>query len=333
MKHFFLAVVLAVAANGTAAEDVTLDTFVRAETDSYFRGNMAAFGIGVGELQHIRKPITPSNQTVIRQNQDTLYSGIVLDLSEPVKITLADTGGRYQSMHVINQDHYMYVESEAGTYELTEENVGTRFAIVNFRTFADPSDAADISAANSAQDEIKVVGGGVGPFDAPEWNQEDLAKARQALSTLSEFGFSTLYAFGREEEVKPVDYLVGAAAGWGGLPAYGALYEIQSVTANDGTTPHSLTVKDVPVDAFWSVTVYTAEGYLGDNDLNVNSFNNVGAEKNADGSVTINFGGCEDGRMNCIPTTAGWSYTARLYEPREEILSGAWKFPVPMPTQ
>lgn len=199
------------------AEPVTIDNFARAETDTYMRANMAAVGAEVGELSNLRSTVTPDNQTVIRQNQDTLYSGIVLDLTEPATITLPEIGGRYQSMHVINQDHYMYVMSKPGDYELTQEEVGTRFAIVNFRTFVDPADPDDVAAA---QDGITVEGGGDGPFEAPDWNQDDLTTARQALSTLSELGFNSLYAYGRQNEVKPVDFLVGTAASWGGLPAY-----------------------------------------------------------------------------------------------------------------
>ncbi len=79
-----------------AAEDVDVHNFARAETDTYFRGQMAAFGADIGRLIHIREPISPDNQTVIRQNQDTVYSGVILDLSKPVTITLPDTGERYQ---------------------------------------------------------------------------------------------------------------------------------------------------------------------------------------------------------------------------------------------
>jgi len=96
---------------------------------------MQAFGVEVGQFAHLRQPTTPDNQPVIRMNQDTLYSGAVLDLSRPVKITLPEVGGRYMSMHVVNQDHYMLVESEPGTYELTQDSVGTRFALVTVRTF------------------------------------------------------------------------------------------------------------------------------------------------------------------------------------------------------
>jgi hypothetical protein len=67
------------------------------------------------------------------------------------------------------------------------------------------------------QDAIELSGGG-GPFEAPEWSTDDLAVARKALSDIAVLGFDASYAFGRKEEVRPVDHLVGAAAGWGGLP-------------------------------------------------------------------------------------------------------------------
>jgi hypothetical protein len=38
-------------------------------------------------------------------NRDVLYSRVVFDLSKPATITMPETNGRYQSMHVINQDH------------------------------------------------------------------------------------------------------------------------------------------------------------------------------------------------------------------------------------
>jgi hypothetical protein len=68
-------------------------------------------------------------------------------------------------------------------------------------------------------------------------------------------------------------------------------------------------VKDVPVDAFWSVTVYNAEGYFQPNEYNAYSFNNITATKSADGSVTIQFGGCDGKIPNYLPITPRWNYT------------------------
>ena len=333
MERILPGIMLMLVSGYAIAQNVTIHNFARAETETYFFRNTTAFGAKVGDLKHIREPVTAQNSTVIRQNQDTLYSGILIDLSRPVEITLPATEGRYMSMHVINQDHYMFVESKPGTYRLTQEDVGSRFAMANFRTFVNSRDPDDIMKAHQAQDGIVVEGGGKGPFTAPNWDQDALALARKALSDLATLGFDTRYAFGRKEEVRPVDFLVGVAAGWGGLPASEAMYIVASVAENDGAIAHAVTVKDVPVDAFWSFTVYDADGYFEANDLGINSYNNVTAKPDDDGSITIHFGSCDDQRINCIPITKGWNYVVRMYQPREEILNGSWVFPTPLPIQ
>lgn len=94
---------------------------------------------------------------------------------------------------------------------------------------------------------------------------------------------------------------------------------------------YRLNVKDVPVDAFWSVSVYNAQGYFEKNAANAYSLNNLTAKKSSDGSITIQFGGCDNSASNCLPTVAGWNYTVRLYRPRAEILDGTWTFPQPQP--
>jgi hypothetical protein len=86
-------------------------------------------------------------------------------------------------------------------------------------------------------------------------------------------------------------------------------------------------VKDVPVDGFWSVSVYNAEGYFVKNAANAYSLNSVTAKPSADGSYVIQFGGCDGKTPNCLPIVPGWNYTVRLYRPRAEILDGKWTFP------
>ena len=84
------------------AEDVNIENFVRAESDTMIRANMKMGGLTVGKLAHLREPTTPGKDAVIRSNQDTLYSAVVLGLSQPVTLTLPEIGDRYMSAHVIN---------------------------------------------------------------------------------------------------------------------------------------------------------------------------------------------------------------------------------------
>jgi hypothetical protein len=312
---------------------VTVDNFVRAESDLYFGGAIKDAG-GIGKFFHNRKPTPIDNQTVIRMNRDTLYSGAVFDLDAgPVTVTLPDAGKRFMSMQVINEDEYTpMVVYGAGAYTLTEDKIGTRYVVTAIRTLADPNDAKDIQEANSLQDAIKVEQpGGPGVFEVPNWDQASQKKVRDALLVLGSTLPNFTGAFGTKEEVDPVRHLIGAAAAWGGNPVKDAIYLNVTPPKNDGKTIYKLDVKDVPVDGFWSITVYNAKGYLEPNPYNAFSLNNLTAKKCDDGSVTIQFGGCDGKIPNCLPIMEGWNYTVRLYRPRPEIIDGRWKFPEVQP--
>jgi hypothetical protein len=95
--------------------------------------------------------------------------------------------------------------------------------------------------------------------------------------------------FGTKEEVDPHRHQVGTASGWGGLPEREAFYA--SVEPHLPVGRYVITAKDVPVDAFWSITVYGADGFLHKNDLDAYSVNSVSGAKNPDGSITVNLGG------------------------------------------
>ena len=127
--------------------------------------------------------------------------------------------------------------------------------------------------------------------------------------------------------------LVTAASAWGGNPDKDAVYLNVTPEKNDGKTVYRLQAKDVPVDGFWSVTVYDAKGFMFENPQKAYSVNNVTAKPAADGSVTIQFGGDPAGADNFLAITPGWNYLLRLYRPRKEVLDGTWKEPalVPVP--
>jgi hypothetical protein len=311
---------------------VTVDNFIRAESDLYFAGILKDSG-AIGKFLHRREPARIDNQTVIRLNRDTLYSSAVFDLDTgPVTITLPDAGSRFMSMQVINEDHYVpEVVYGKGNYTLTKDQVGTRYVAVAIRTLIDPADPKDIEQVHALQDAIKVSQKSVGTFEAPNWDQASQKKVRDALLVLATTLPDFKKAFGTKAQVDPVRHLIGTAAAWGGNPDKDATYLNITPAKNDGSTVYKLDVGKVPVDAFWSVSVYNAEGYFEKNPYDAYSLNSITAKKNADGSIAIRFGGCDSKIPNCLPIVKGWNYTVRLYRPRAEILNGTWKFPEPQP--
>ena len=118
---------------------------------------------------------------------------------------------------------------------------------------------------------------------------------------------------------------------WGGNPEADAIYLNVTPPKNDGRTVYRLAVKDVPVDGFWSISVYNAKGYFEPNAESAYTLNNLTAKKGEDGSVTVQFGGCDGKTANCLPISPGWNYMVRFYRPRPDILNGKWKFPEPQP--
>ena len=308
-----------------SGELVNVGNFARAETNRMFSALLRDAG-GVNRWHHNRQVAPLDHQPVIRMNRDTLYSMAIVDLAEGALLTVPDGGRRYVSVMVVNQDHYINaVFHDPGDHELTMADFDTRYVMLGARVLVDPADPADLASVNALQDQLGVRAGSEEPFVMPDYDDTSFTTTRQALLELAKGigGFDR--AFGAKDHVDPVRHLIGTAAGWGGLPEQEAFY----VNVNPGLPvgEYELTVRDVPVDAFWSISLYNAAGFFEPNDRNANSLNSITATPNDDGSVTVRFGGCGDGRPNCLPVTDGWNYLVRLYRPRPAVLDGTWTFP------
>src|SRR5262249_26334450 len=122
---------------------VTVDNFIRAESDLYF-GNTVK-DKGFGRFIHNRQIIPIEKQAVVRMNRDTLYSASVFDLDAgPITIVLPEAGVRFMSMQVINEDHFTLAFGyKPGSYTFGREDMGTRYILVAVRTLVDPADPED----------------------------------------------------------------------------------------------------------------------------------------------------------------------------------------------
>jgi hypothetical protein len=303
---------------------VNVDNFMRAETAMQSARLLAGSG-GVNKLLHFRMPTPIEEQIVIRMNRDTLYSAAVVDISQGATLTLPEAGNRYLTVMVINQDHYINkVFSGGGVYHLTMEEFDTPYVYLGFRTLVDSASAEDVKRVNDLQDQITIEAKSAKPYDMPNYDMASYKNTHTALLELTRGLYDFKGAFGKKENVNPVRHLISTASGFGGLPEHEAIY--LNIEPNLPVGAYQLTVNNVPVDAFWSISVYNREGYFQKNEHNAYSVNNISGMPNKDGSFTVNFGG-DPKSMNYLHIVDGWNYVVRLYQPREEILDGTWTFP------
>ena len=120
-------------------------------------------------------------QVVIRINRDTLYSANIVDISEGATLAMPETGGRYQTVMIVSQDHYIWALDKPGAYELTQETYGTPWVLVAARTFVDPNDPADLDKVHALQDALEIDAKSAKPFEHPKWDMASLRRTYEGL--------------------------------------------------------------------------------------------------------------------------------------------------------
>ena len=309
---------------------VDIDNYATAEV-AFQIDRFVALGAEVNRWLHFRAPTPIDQQSVIRMNRDTLYSLAVVDISGGATLTVPDGGDRYLTVMVVNEDGYLNrVFHRVGDHRLTVEEFNTGFVLLVARTLADPTAADDIAAANRLQDGLAVDAASARAWASGRFDEVSYEAVKQPLLALGAAGVGdSSRTFGSRDEVDRVRFLIGSAGGFGGLPETEAFYAIRATPRPVGR--FRLAVGEVPVDAFWSISVYNRDGYFGPNTFDSYSVNSVTAVRDDDGTVTVNFGPEPDGSPNFLCVTEGWNYVVRLYRPRAVILAGTWVFPEPGP--
>ena len=265
----------------TVPVTVNANNYVRAETAAQF-DRIVKMADGVNRFFHLRGPAPLDKQTVIRMNRDTIYSAAVVDISKGATLTVPDTGDRYMSIMVVNEDHYINrVIHEPGEHNLTVEEFGTPFVNLSVRTLVDASDHEDIREANALQDQLKIKAASAKPYSHPDYDKESYKITYEALLILGRGMADTRATFGSKDDVNPIRHLLGTAWGWGGLPEEEAYY--LNVEPNLPVGAYQLTFREVPVDAFWSVSLYNKDGYIDPNDQDAYSVNSLTGTPNEDG--------------------------------------------------
>ena len=183
---------------------VNVDNFVRAETASQIDRGLSYVGGKVNTWGHLRTPTPLDSQNVIRMNRDTLYSGAVIDISKGATLTIPETGDRYLSIMVVNEDHYINkVYHHGGTYNLTMKEFHTPYVFLSARILVNSSDPEDIKKVNALQDQITTKAVSAKPYTHPNYDQPSYKKTYKSLTELSKGISGTERMFGKKRNWCP----------------------------------------------------------------------------------------------------------------------------------
>ena len=276
------------------------------------------------------EPTPTDNQAVPRMNRDTLYMGIPIDTSKGYSITVPDhPQNRYVSVYVLDNEHMtLHILKGSGTeYTFGPERTRYIVAIPRVQLF-DATNKAGIEEARRILQTIKVESRSMEPKPMVNWDWDAMLKLRamyeQDFKMIAQYPGNFQGSHGEVDRYR--GHNMAVATSWGLFPSTECVYIAQNHGLSDKGC-YSATYKVPEHGAFWSITVYNAEGYLfSDN----NTLNGATAKYNDDGTVTIYYGRAEEcgGRDNRLDTTKGWNILLRVYEPGRSVINGEYKLPV-----
>jgi hypothetical protein len=324
-KHvLYIFLISFLSAKAIAATPVDLSNYKIAESDVAFSNitKLAKmntfFHFPVGEFDL-------KNQTVVRMNQDTTYSGAIVNVSKGASITLPETNGRYMSAMVVQNDHYIdQVFTTPGKHIIKAD---TDFVMVAVRTRINPNDPKDVAQVEALQKEVIISAEATEPHVLPDYDMKQLVALRDKLAAEAAKKGSLNNMQGARGTVDEHMHLLGTAAGWGLLPDENARY--LSYGQQDGNDCFAANYKVPPFNqgGFFSITMYNADGWIFDKKAILNEYN---IDFNSDGTFDVNFGACGESAKNNIPIVDGWNFLMRVYEPNLESLD---KYTMPTPSK
>ena len=302
---------------------VTLENYKIAESDLAF-SNVTKF-VGTNEFLHF--PVDAfdlDNQTVVRMNRDTIYSGAIVNISEGATVTLPESDGRYMSAMVVQNDHYIdQVFKTPGEHVIEAD---TDFVMVTIRIRSNINDPDDSEKIRALQQATRIYVTATDPHLMPNYDMEQLEALRSELAAEAAEKGSLNNMQGARGTVDKRMHLLGTAAGWGLLPDANARYLSYGQEDGQGCFKATYSVPEFNEPGFFSITMYDADGWIFSDRAILNEYN---IEFNDDGTFDANFGECGDNAKNNLPIVDGWNFLMRVYEPRLEEFD-SYTLPTPV---
>ena len=301
------------------AAGMSSDEYRFYETAPNFNHYANRLGDGVNKFTHMTTTVSVENQIVVRTNNDTLYSLAVVDTRKGATFTLPDTGNRYISAIVFDEYHYPYgMIHKPGEHKI---EVDTNYAFVLIRTAFDGSPEDTKYVVEQIQPIMVISAASETPYKMPA----DFVEKKPILDKINEKlraigakldSYSELYSEKAESKADPKaewNGLLATSVAWGIIPATESTFLMDDPKLGTDQC-FSAAYQVPPYGAFWSITVYDANGFLFSNTHSIINDRNV--KMNKDGTFTVSFGSAEQcGEVaNRLDTTDGWNLLMRVYQ-------------------
>lgn len=336
MKKSALALAVASVSFGALASEpiiVTEDNYAFAMLDHAMQVEVS--NGAANDWHHHRSPMTLDKQPAPQMNRDTLYSFAIVDARSDFSITLPETDGRYQSIHVMEHDHTTSGVLYGAGEHVIKGAATSDYLVINVRTQINPNDPDDIALANHYQDQLILdfKGADVVPFEFSNWDKASFNKLHtKYVKIATEEGVN--HTMGARGQYSTYDVNRGASTTTGLLPDADAVYEMDKYSLDVNSCYQATYAVPGQADAdlgFFSATIYGDDQYL-HNEVG-SSISNQELAFNEDGTFTIYYGNTNTcGKVDnllIVPTDDVY-LNMRIYMPDASVQAGEYKLPVPM---
>ncbi len=186
----------------------------------------------------------------------------------------------------VDEGHFINrVLHDPGTYELTADQLGSPYVVLAGTHAGRPARPRRPGGRDRSAGPARPGGPSHRPFVPPEYDAASLKRTREALLSLASDLTSFESSFGRREDVDPVHHLDRRGGGMGRTARRGGHLR-RGLAGPAGRRVRAQRRPDVPVDGFWSISVYNAEGYFEPNEREASTASTTSPPStNDDGSV------------------------------------------------
>ena len=285
---------------------------------------------------HHREPMSLDEQTVVRLNRDTLYSAGGLrsrcragddHAARRGQALHVDAGDRRGPVHARGRLRRRHPHLHAG-----EDRHALRLARNPHAGRPSRSGRHQAGPRPAGCHQGRRSRAVRGSFEVPNWDQASQKKVRDALLVLAATLPDTKRTFGTKGRGRSGPAPDRHRVGLGRQPREGCPLS-QRHPSQERRHDHLQAQRQGRAGRRLLVDQRLQRGGLLREERSTTPTRSTTSRRRRrhDGSVAVQFGGCDGKIANCLPIMPGWNYMVRLYRPRAEILDGTWKFPEAQP--